>query len=86
MAFQQLAAGFGNLQALDDIGLVWFAVPILSSSGVFSSILIALDCLLSCKVEFVVQLFYASRIRIIAESDLIAAIIVSVNILFFTAS
>jgi hypothetical protein len=59
MAFKQLAAGFGNLQTLDEMGLVWFAVPILSSS-----------------VEFVVQVFYAYRIRILAKSNLIPLVVV----------
>ena len=32
--FSQFAAGFGNFEALNHIGLLWFAVPIISSSGV----------------------------------------------------
>ena len=36
-AFQELAAGFGSFAALDEGGLLWFAVPILSTTGVFSS-------------------------------------------------
>jgi len=59
MAFRQLAAGFGNFDALDNSGLLWFAVPILSSA-----------------VEFVVQLFYASRIKILAGSNLIPMAVV----------
>ena len=33
-AFQTFAVGFGSFEALNHIGLAWFAVPILSSTGV----------------------------------------------------
>ena len=36
MAFQELAAGFGRFEALNEAGNFWFSVPILSSTGVFS--------------------------------------------------
>ena len=34
-AFHSFAAGFGNLVALDRIGLIWFTVPIMSGIGMF---------------------------------------------------
>ena len=33
MAYTEFAAGFGNPQAVDDSGLLWFAVPVLSSAS-----------------------------------------------------
>ena len=33
MAFQEFAAGFGNILALEKIGLLWFAAPILTAIG-----------------------------------------------------
>lgn len=35
MAFQEFAAGFGTFPALEDIGILWFAVPILTAIGVY---------------------------------------------------
>lgn len=35
MAFTEFAAGFGTFDALNDIGLLWFAVPTLSAIGVY---------------------------------------------------
>ena len=35
MAYTQLAAGFGNFQAINNIGLLWFAVPTLGSIGMY---------------------------------------------------
>ena len=86
MAFRQLAAGFGNFDALDDSGLLWFAVPILSSTGPsLISSLAAFACLqANYIVEFVVQLFYAYRIKILAESNLIPIVVVLVKTSFFT--
>ena len=37
MAYTEFAAGFGNFQALNDINLLWFAVPTLSSIGMILS-------------------------------------------------
>ena len=33
--YQEFAAGFGNYEAVDAIGLLWFAVPIMNSIGVY---------------------------------------------------
>ena len=35
--FRQLGTGFGNLEALSNTSLLWFAVPIFSSIGVLIS-------------------------------------------------
>ena len=36
MAFREFAAGFGSFEALDEVGNLWFATPILSSTGMSS--------------------------------------------------
>ena len=33
--YQEFAAGFGNFEAIDAGGILWFAVPILSSIGMY---------------------------------------------------
>ena len=33
--YQEFAAGFGNLEAINDGSTLWFAVPILDSSGTY---------------------------------------------------
>ena len=88
MGFKELAAGFGRFEALNEVGSIWFSVPILSSTGVFSPIfLVAVVCLLTSKlVELAVQIFYAYRLKLLAKSNLIPAVVVLVNILFFIAS
>ena len=84
VAFEQLAAGFGNFDALNHGGLLWFAVPILSSTGTFSSIFLGVLCLqVNYIVEFVVQLFYAYRIKVLAGSNLVPIVVVLVNTSFF---
>ena len=35
--FREFAAGFGNILALDEIGLLWFAAPVLTAIGVYDS-------------------------------------------------
>jgi hypothetical protein len=35
MAFQEFAVGWGNVLALEEIGILWFAVPILTAIGVY---------------------------------------------------
>ncbi|KAF8811246.1 hypothetical protein BYT27DRAFT_7184634 [Phlegmacium glaucopus] len=59
MAFKEFAAGFGNFEAFDQTGLLWFAAPILSSI-----------------VGFVVQIFYAYRIKLLSESYVVAVVVV----------
>ena len=39
MGFQEYAAGFGNIVALDEIGLFWFIAPILTAIGVYNPFL-----------------------------------------------
>ena len=39
MAFQDFATGFGNDLALEEIGLLWFAAPVLTAIGVYYSFL-----------------------------------------------
>ncbi|KAF8150014.1 hypothetical protein B0H34DRAFT_802136 [Crassisporium funariophilum] len=56
--FDAFAAGFGNLNAINHIGEIWWSVPIMSSI-----------------VGFVVQAFYAYRIRILAQSYIVASVI-----------
>ena len=34
--FQEFASGFGNILALQEIGLLWFAAPVLTAIGVFN--------------------------------------------------
>ena len=36
MGFQEFAAGFGNILALEEIGLLWFAAPVLTAIGVYN--------------------------------------------------
>lgn len=36
MGFQEFASGFGNILALEEIGLLWFAAPILTAIGVYN--------------------------------------------------
>lgn len=38
MMLKQFAIGFGSFAVLNDMGLLWFVVPILSSIGIFSFI------------------------------------------------
>ena len=35
MGFQEYAAGFGNIVALNEIGLFWFIAPILTAIGMY---------------------------------------------------
>jgi len=56
--FQEFAAGFGDILALDDIGLLWFAAPVLTAI-----------------VSFVVQIFYAYRIKVFTQSYIIPSLV-----------
>jgi hypothetical protein len=58
MAFQEYAAGFGNDLALEEVGLLWFAAPVLTAI-----------------VSFVVQIFYAYRIRVFTQSNFIPIVV-----------
>ncbi|KAF8873064.1 hypothetical protein CPB84DRAFT_1798711 [Gymnopilus junonius] len=64
-AFFSFAAGFGNLNAINEEGNLWFSVPILSSA-----------------IASVVQVFYAYRIQILAQSYIVPSIIVLVSFVF----
>jgi len=59
MAFQEYAAGFGNELALQEVGLLWFAAPVLTAI-----------------VSFVVQIFYAYRIRVFTQSNFIPIVVI----------
>ena len=86
MAFRELAAGFGKFEALNEAGNFWFSVPILSSSGVFHSIHFwppFIRLLTSKSVGFIVQLFYAYKIKLLARSNLIAMVVILVNVSFY---
>lgn len=82
-SFEQFVIGFGNAQILDEAGLreLWFAVPILSSAGVYH-LYIFVRLLTGKLVAFVVQVFYAYRIKLLAESNVCAIIITVVKFLF----
>jgi hypothetical protein len=56
--FQEFAAGFGNILALEEIGLLWFAAPVLTAI-----------------VSFVVQIFYAYRIKVFTQSYIIPPLV-----------
>jgi hypothetical protein len=58
MAFQEFATDFGNDLALAEVGLLWFAGPVLTAI-----------------VSFVVQIFYAYRIRVFTQSNFIAIVV-----------
>ncbi|KAF9563233.1 hypothetical protein CPC08DRAFT_336070 [Agrocybe pediades] len=62
-AFESFAAGFGEFSAVTKTRIIWFSVPILSST-----------------VSFVVQLFYAYRIKILSRSNFVAGIILMLAI------
>lgn len=38
-AFQEFAAGFGDILALEEIGLLWFAAPVLTAIGAYNPFL-----------------------------------------------
>ena len=39
MAYTEFAAGFGNFEAINDVGLLWLAVPVMSSVGMYHPLL-----------------------------------------------
>ena len=83
-AYTEFASGFGNLEAINKIGLLLtFAVPILSSTGMCYSFswpcVIPTRLLTSKLVAAVVQTFYAYRIKLLAHSYYIPFVIVLVK-------
>ncbi|KAF8162608.1 hypothetical protein B0H34DRAFT_643560, partial [Crassisporium funariophilum] len=60
VAFHAFGEGFGNLVALDEIGLTWLAVPVIS--GI---------------VAFLAEAFYAYRIRILSDSNVVPGFILA---------
>ena len=86
-AFRQFGTGFGNIEALNSTRLLWFAVPILSSIGVLMLSSLAFFFLAAFvflqannTAQFVVQLFYAYTIKILARSlNLVPMVIVLVK-------
>ena len=47
MGYQEYAAGFGDIVALDEIGLLWFAAPVLTALGVYNPYLQVMPLLLT---------------------------------------
>ena len=41
-AFAEFGTGFGDLEALERVGLLWFSVPLLSALGAFPNIVVPL--------------------------------------------
>jgi hypothetical protein len=84
VAYVEFAAGFGNFQAINTIGLLSLAVPILCSIGMcFSFSWPCMIGLLTSKlVTAVVQIFYAYRIKLLADSYLIPSVVTLVNFVF----
>jgi len=56
--FYTFAENFGNVDTLDEMGTIWFSVPVMNSV-----------------VAFVVQIFYAFRIRILAQSYIVPLLV-----------
>ena len=85
MAYIQFAAGFGNFDTLDAIPVIlWFGVPILSSVGMYHPVfwLLVVHLLTSILVTAVVQIFYAYRIKLLADSYRIPIVAVLVSFKF----
>ena len=83
-AFEEFAAGFRSFKALHEVGNFWFAIPILSSTGMpFGR---SFSFFTSELVAFAVQISYAHKIKFFAKSNFIAAVVVLVKISFFVAS
>ena len=82
VAYTEFAAGFGNFEAIDSISLLSLAAPILSSIGMcYSFSWPRMIRLLTSKlVAVVVQIFYAYRIKVLADSYLIPSVVVLVNL------
>ena len=85
MAFKEFGTGFGSFGGLDKVGSFWFSIPVLSTIGM-SSWSLFFRFLTSKLVEFAVQIFYAHKIKLLAKSNFIAAVVVLVKISFFAAS
>ena len=81
MASVEFAAGFGNFEAIDTIGLLNLAVPILGSIGMFylSSSPYVVRLLTSKLVTATVQIFYATRIKLFSDNYVIPSLVVLVN-------
>ena len=79
MAFKQFAAGFGIFETFNKVGNYWFAIPILSSTGM-SSWLLFFRFLTGKLVAFAVQMFYAHKIKSLAKSNFVSAAVVLVKI------
>ena len=79
--YQEFAAGFGSFEAIDTSGLLWITVPIISSIGMNHPFFLAAVVRLptSKSVAAVVQIFYAYRVRMLADAYVIPVIIVLVS-------
>ena len=88
VAYTEFAAGFGNFEAIDTIGLLGVAVPMLGSVGMCYSLSWPyVICFLTSKlVTAMVQVFYAYRIKLFANSYLIPSAVVLVNLSSFISN
>ena len=82
-AFRSFAPGFGNIESINEEGNLWFTIPIMSSASacrttIYTSFPLT-PCLLDAIVACVVQVFYAYRLRILAQSYIVPVIIVVVR-------
>ena len=86
MGYQEYAAGFGDIVALDEIGLLWFAAPVLTALGVYNPYpKLSHFCSQSnffLKVSFVVQIFYAYRIKVFTQSYIVPFLVALVSFSF----
>ena len=81
--YQEFAAGFGNILALEEVGLLWFAAPVLTAIGVYNTFLGILPLVHKVKkVSFVVQVFYAYRIKLFTQLYIIPSLVTLVKIHF----
>ena len=73
--------GFGNVETIDQVDIIWLATPIFTSIGELSWIGQgrAADVLSYYQVIFLVQGFYAHRIRNLAQSKTVAGAIIAVS-------
>lgn len=83
-AFRTFGPGWGDIEILDQVGWVWFSIPVMSSiskthflSGYFT-VLIGYVFVLT--VSFTVQMFFAWRIRILSRKNWIPLAILIVSL------
>ena len=79
-AFRMFSSGWGDLGQADDIGLLWFGIPVMA--GISTSTLYIFCYDLICVVSNLNQLFYAWRIYSLSRNFWIPGIIATVSYLF----